>query len=120
MKHLHMTLAMVSIALFSLRFMWTLMSSKQLQKKWVKVVPHIIDTFLLLLGIGMAVQLSLNPIENLWLAEKIIAIFAYIFTGLYALKFARNKSMQIMGYLGAVGWFMLIVRIAMTKETVFF
>jgi len=28
--------------------------------------------------------------------------------------------MQIIGYLGAMGWIMLVVRIAMTKQTVFF
>jgi uncharacterized membrane protein SirB2 len=114
-----MTLALISIALFTLRFLWTLTSSAQLGKKWVKISPHIIDTFLLLLGVGMAVKLAINPLEQLWLAEKILAIFAYIFTGYFTLKLARNRVMQVIGYLGAMGWFMLVVRIAMSKETLF-
>lgn len=119
-KHLHMTLALLSVVLFSLRFVWLLMSSPQLEKKWVKITPHIIDTFLLACGIILAVQYSLNPTEHLWLAEKLVAIIAYIFTGVYTFKFARSKGMQIIGYLGAIGWFMLVVRIAMTKENILF
>lgn len=119
-KHLHMTIALISIALFTLRFIWTLMGSAQLDKKWVKISPHIIDTLLLTLGVVLAIQLYLNPIEHLWLGEKLIAVIAYIFTGYYTLKLARNKTMQIIGYLGAMGWVMLVIRLAMSKENVFF
>ena len=117
-KHMHMTLALVSIALFTLRFIWTLMASKQLDKKWVKIAPHIIDTFLFAAGITLAIQLAINPFEQLWLAEKLLGVLAYIFTGYYALKLARNRMMQIFGYLGAMGWIMLVVKIAMTKQTI--
>jgi len=119
-KHLHMTLAVLSISLFTLRFIWLLTNSAKLQAKWVKITPHIIDTLLLSLGIIMAVQYSINPMEQLWLGEKLLAVIAYIFTGYYTLKLARNKSMQIIGYLGAMGWIMLIVRLAMTREPMFF
>lgn len=120
LKHLHMTLAVLSISLFTLRFIWTLINSAKLQAKWVKITPHIVDTFLLTIGVVMAVQYSINPIEQLWLGEKILAIFAYIFTGYYTLKLAKNKTMQLIGYLGAMGWVMLIVQLAMTREPLFF
>jgi len=120
MLHLHMTLAVLSISLFSLRFIWTLSNSSKLQAKWVKITPHIIDTLLLIIGVVMAVKFSINPVEQLWLGEKILAVFAYIFTGYFTLKLARNKPMQIIGYLGAIGWVMLIVRLAMTREPLFF
>mgnify|MGYP005987354721 CR=1 FL=1 len=120
LKHLHMTLAVLSISLLTLRFIWMLANSAKLQAKWVKITPHVIDTFLLIIGVVMVVQLSINPIEQLWLGEKLLAILAYIFTGYYTLKVARNKPMQIIGYLGAMGWVMLIVRLAMTREPIFF
>ena len=68
----------------------------------------------------MAVKLYINPLEQLWLAEKLLALAAYIFTGYYTLKLARNRSMQIIGFLGAMGWVMLVVRLAMTKEVLIF
>jgi uncharacterized membrane protein SirB2 len=119
-KHLHMTLAVLSISLFTLRFIWTLANSPRLQAKWVKISPHIIDTLLLTFGVVMAVQYSINPIDQLWFGEKLLAVVAYIFTGYFTLKLARNKQMQIIGYLGAMGWVMLIVRLAMSREPVFF
>ncbi|WP_044839334.1 SirB2 family protein [Thalassomonas viridans] len=118
-KHLHMTLAVLSIALFTLRFVWTLTGSDWLTKKAVKITPHVIDTLLLALGVAMAVKLAINPLEQLWLGEKLLAVIAYIFTGYYTLKLARNRMMQFIGYLGAMGWVMLVFRLAMTKETMF-
>ncbi|MCH2056548.1 MAG: SirB2 family protein [Thalassotalea sp.] len=120
MKHFHMLLAIVSVSFFTLRFFWLIKSPAMLDKKWVKISPHIIDTFLLGIGVVMAVKLAINPVDQLWLAEKIMAIVAYIFTGLYALKFARNRTMQIFGYVGAMGWVMLVFKIAHTKQTFFF
>lgn len=120
MKHLHITLAVLSISLFTYRFILTLMASKKLEQKWLKITPHVIDTCLLIVGISLAVNLHLNPVEHLWLAEKLLALFAYIFTGYYTLKLARNRAMQIIGYLGAMGWIMLIIRLAMTREGLFF
>lgn len=114
-----MTLAVISVALFTLRFIWLLAGSDKLQAKWVKISPHIVDTLLLSLGIVMAVQYSINPAEQLWFGEKLLAVVAYIFTGYYTLKLARNRVMQIIGYLGAIGWIMLIVRLAMTREPLF-
>ena len=114
-----MALAALSVILFTYRFILTVIGSEKLDRKWLKISPHIVDTFLLGVGIALAVKYHINPAEQLWLAEKILALFAYIFTGYYTLKLARNKSMQILGYLGAMGWVMLIVRLAMTRESLF-
>lgn len=115
-----MTIAAISIFLFVFRFVLTLLQSKKLSSKWLKISPHIVDTFLLVLGITLAVKLALNPVEQLWLAEKLFAVLAYIVTGYYALKMARNRFMQFVGFFGAMGWVMLIVRIAMTKQNYLF
>jgi len=120
MKHLHMSLALLSVGLLTLRFIWLLKGSAKLEQKWVKIAPHIIDTLLLLLGVGLAVKLSINPMEQLWLAEKLLAIVAYIFTGYYTLKIAKNNMMRVVGYLGALGWIILAVKLVMTKQGVFF
>ncbi len=32
MKHLHMTIALISVSLFTLRFIWSLMNSPKLQQ----------------------------------------------------------------------------------------
>ncbi|MBA6327300.1 SirB2 family protein [Colwellia sp. MB02u-6] len=119
LKNLHMTIAMISVLLFTFRFALTLANSNKLTLKWLRIAPHIIDTLLLGLGVALWIQLAINPVEQLWFAEKLVAVLAYIFTGYYTLKLARNRAMQIIGFLGAIGWIMLIVRIAISKESVF-
>ena len=120
MKHMHMTLALVSIVLFNLRFLWMMRDSELIQKKWVKITPHVVDTFLFLLGIGLIAKFSWDPFVHMWLGKKLIAVVAYIFTGLYALKLAKTKAMKVFGYLGAMGWFLFIVKLAMTKQPILF
>ena len=115
-----MTLAVISVSLFTLRFFWTLVNSPKLQAKWVKITPHITDTLLLIIGVVMALKLYINPLEQLWFGEKLLAVVAYIFTGYFTLKLARNKTMQLIGYFGAMGWILLVVRLAMTREPIFF
>ena len=60
LKHLHMTLALVSLLLFIYRWSLALAGSGRLQQKWLKVLPHINDTFLLLFGVLFAVNSSLH------------------------------------------------------------
>jgi len=59
-KHLHMTLALVSLLLFIYRWSLALAGSDRLQQKWLKILPHINDTFLLLFGVLLAVALQLT------------------------------------------------------------
>ena len=92
LKHLHMTVAVISILLFTFRFALTLVNSNKLSLKWLKIAPHIIDTLLLGLGIALSIKLAINPAEQLWLAEKLLAVFAYIFTGYYTCLLYTSPS----------------------------
>lgn len=120
MKHMHMMFALLSILLFCIRFVLLLKNSEMLQRKWLKITPHVVDTFLLLLGIGLMMQYHLYPFQVDWMTEKVFAVVAYIFTGYYTLKLARNRMMQLFGFIGAMSWVVLIVRLAMTKQPFLF
>ena len=120
LKNIHMSLAAISVALFCLRFALLMTNANLLKNRWLKVVPHIIDTVLLLIGLVMMVKLALYPGQVDWMSEKLIAVVAYIFTGYYTLKLARNNMMRIFGFLGALGWIILVARIAMTKQNFLF
>ena len=51
-KHLHMTCAMLTLISFAIRGFWMLTDNSLLQRRWVKIAPHIIDTLLLLTAVG--------------------------------------------------------------------
>jgi uncharacterized membrane protein SirB2 len=120
LKHMHMTVAGLSILLFCFRFILTMKGSDRLNKKWLKITPHVIDTLLLVLGISLIIQTQIYPLQVTWMTEKIVAIFAYIFTGYYTLKLARNRLMQFFGFIGAMSWVVLIFRLAITKQPFLF
>lgn len=89
-----------------------------LEKKWVKVAPHIIDTFLLLSALTLCVLIGQYPFVNAWLTEKLFAVIAYIIMGYMCLK-GGTMALRWISLLGALGWIALIGRLAVTKTPVF-
>ncbi len=82
-KHLHITTAVLSIAFFILRAYWSVNGSALLQKRVVKISPHIIDTILLVCGVYLA---AIIGFDQPWIIAKIIALIAYIGVGTIAIK----------------------------------
>ncbi|BBO27168.1 SirB family protein [Alteromonas sp. I4] len=117
-KHLHMTAVGISVLLFVFRFIYGQMNPSFLQKKWVKVVPHIIDTVLLGSAIWLCVILSQYPIVNAWLTAKVIGVIGYILFGLLALK-SETPVKKWGGFAGALIVLGVTAKVAITKQVFF-
>ncbi len=115
LKHLHMTLALLSICGFMLRAFWSLSGSNMLEKRWVKISPHIVDTFLLLSALGLAAVLQLSPHNQPWLLSKIIMLFLYIGLGVVALRAQFPKALRGIAAICAILIFCLIGSTAFSK-----
>lgn len=87
-----------------------------LQKKWVKITPHIIDTALLVSAISLAILLGATPFNSPWLLAKIIALLLYIVFGSIALKRGKTKTVRVTAWLIAQGIFLYIVLTALTHN----
>jgi uncharacterized membrane protein SirB2 len=119
LKHSHMLFATLSILLLIIRFGLSFTSSTLLQSKFLKIVPHIVDTLLLLSAVWLMFTLSQYPLQTPWLTEKVIGVAAYISLGFMALK-GRTAALRVMAFLGALGWLGLVIRVAVTKTPVLF
>lgn len=119
LKHSHMLFATLSILLLVVRFGLSFTSSTLLQSKFLKIVPHVIDTLLLLSAIWLMITVSQYPFSTPWLMEKVLGVAAYIACGFMALK-GRTTVLRVLAFLGAIGWLGLIVRLAITKTPVLF
>lgn len=119
LKHIHITFAALSGVLFLVRGIWMLSDSQQLQRRWVKVVPHIVDTLLLVSAIGLVVWSSQYPGEQSWLTAKVVALVGYIALGVIALKRGRTKQVRVAAFAGALACFAYIVAVAVTKNPLF-
>ncbi|MEV3835564.1 SirB2 family protein [Aeromonas allosaccharophila] len=114
-KHLHMTLALVSLLLFIYRWSLALAGSDRLQQKWLKILPHINDTFLLLFGVLLAVTLQLSPGQQPWLMAKLMALVLYIGLGVMALK-RPARTQKLVAGVAALAVFGYMVGAAITKS----
>jgi uncharacterized membrane protein SirB2 len=87
-KNLHLLTISLSITLFVLRFFWKWAGSAMMQKRWVKVVPHVVDTLLLLSGISLIFITHFYPFspQGTWLTEKLFGVIIYIALGFVALS----------------------------------
>jgi len=97
-----------------------LSESALLQKKWVKVAPHIIDTLLLGSAIALAITLQISPFEQTWLLAKIIGLLLYIALGTVALKRGKTRQIRMTALILALLTFGYIVKVALTKSPLLF
>lgn len=116
LKHMHMGFASLSGALFLVRGLLMLGRPAALELRWARVVPHVIDTLLLLSAIVLAVWSSQYPFAAPWLTAKVLALVAYIVLGTIALKRGRTRGARVLAFVGALGCFAYIVAVAVTKN----
>jgi len=118
-KHLHLTAVGLSILFFIFRFIWSQLDANALSKKWVKILPHIIDTVLLGSAVWLCIILSQYPFVNAWLTFKVIGVILYIVFGLFALKKAKTTLSKWAFFIAAIGVLMATAMVAVTKQPLF-
>ncbi|MBS0309155.1 MAG: SirB2 family protein [Proteobacteria bacterium] len=119
-KHLHMGCAALSGTFFFVRGIWMLRNSARLQQRWVKIVPHIVDTVLLASAIALAVWSQQYPLAQTWLSAKVLGLLVYIVLGAIALKYGRTKRTRIVAFIGALAVFGYIITVAITRQAFWF
>ena len=116
---LHLTTVVLTISLFVLRYWWRFTNNHRVQARWMRIVPHAVDTLLLLSGLGLIVVTRYIPFtaNGAWLTEKLFGVIIYIVLGFIALGRHRPRSQQtgfIAFLLGLVVLY-IIIKLAATK-----
>jgi len=93
-----------------------LYTPQRLQRRWLKIAPHVIDSILLGSAVVLMVQNSLYPTNQPWLLTKIIFLLLYIAFGLYTLRFAKTRPRVFAGFILSILCFTYIVVVALTKN----
>ena len=112
-KHLHMTAVGLSILLFVVRAYWSVSGSALLQRRWVRILPHVVDTVLLTCGVILAAIIGPN---QPWILTKIVLLIAYIGVGTIAIKRGRTTRGKLTAAVIAVAIFAYIVGVAISKS----
>lgn len=93
-----------------------LQGSAMLRRKLVKIVPHIVDTVLLVSAIALLIQAQQYSFGDHWVTTKIMALIVYIILGTYALKRGKTKKVRVRALIGAYVMFFYIVAVALTHN----
>lgn len=112
LKVIHISCAVGSYVLFFLRGIWSMNGLPIMRQHWIKVVPHIVDTLLLIFAIALAFSIHQYPFVDAWLTAKFFALLLYIGLGSVALKYGKNKTIRLSAWLAAQAVFAYIVLVA--------
>ncbi|MEW9798254.1 SirB2 family protein [Alteromonas sp. CYL-A6] len=118
-KHLHVTAVALSIVLFMLRFLWSRANPAALEKKWLKILPHIVNTVLLLSAIWVITTFEVFPLSHAWLAVKLLGLVGYVVLGLAAFKWAKTGAGQWAAFIGALAVLGFTASVAYSKVVPF-
>jgi len=115
-KAAHITLAMVSGTLFTLRGGCKLLGESQLLPAATATASQVIDTALLVAALTLLYLLRLNPFTTPWLLTKLVLLGAYIGCGSLALRHARTRAGQAVAFAAALLCFVNIIGIARAQH----
>lgn len=115
-KYVHVISVTLSLAGFFLRGLLMMRDSPLLGARWVKVLPHINDTVLLIAALSLAAMSGQYPFVVGWVTAKVLGVIAYIILGALALREASTRTMRIICWLASLAVFGWIVSVALTRQ----
>ena len=115
-KEIHLFCVALTFISFVTRGIWMIQESHWLQKPWVKITPHLIDSTLLASGIALVIMLHQYPGTQTWLTVKLVALLLYIVVGSIALKRGKTKTIRTLAWYGALGIFFYMIAVALSRE----
>lgn len=114
LKSIHMLFILLSVGSFISRVVLAEFKPELLRAKILKIMPHVIDTILLLTGVSLVFQGNWMAGEFGWILTKLVMLVAYIGFGVVAM---RSVNMRRWGaFVIALACFGYILSVAITKQ----
>jgi uncharacterized membrane protein SirB2 len=115
-KYLHIASVVLSGSGFLLRGVLMMSNSPLLERRWLKIAPHVNDTVLLAAALTLTVMAGWYPFVDAWVTAKVFGLIAYIILGSLALKPGRGKAVRVVSWLAALAMFGYIVSVALRHD----
>jgi uncharacterized membrane protein SirB2 len=129
LKLVHIGFATLSVALFGLRGFLSFRAQRGISwvdeiprsarddiQRWLRIVPHVIDTLFLATGIWLAVRIGQYPFVQPWLTAKVFGLIGYIILGSIALKRGSTRAIRAAAFVAALAVFAYIVGVARARH----
>ena len=115
-KYVHVLSVALSVTGFFLRGLLMMRESPLLNARWMKVLPHVNDTVLLIAALSLAAMSGQYPFVADWVTAKVFGVIAYIILGALALRDASTRTMRSACWLASLVVFGWIVSVALTRQ----
>ena len=93
-KALHVACVVASGAFFAVRGAWMLRAPHRLSRRWVRVLPHVVDTMLLASAVALAIAIRNYPGTHAWLTAKVAGLVVYVVLRSIALRRGRTRAVR--------------------------
>jgi uncharacterized membrane protein SirB2 len=113
---IHIAAVCLSGSFFLLRGVWMIQDNNLLEKKIVRIAPHVIDTVLLIAAAFLVVLTQQYPGIHSWLTVKVLALIAYIVLGMFALRRGKTKNARVSYLAAAITAFCFMVSVSLTRN----
>lgn len=114
-KQVHVTCVAVSVLGFALRGAAVLAEHPVMRTRWVRIVPHMLDTLLLVSALVMVFWSAQYPFVEPWLTAKVLGLVAYVVLGAHALRGGKTRLQRGLYLALALGVFGWIVSVALAR-----
>lgn len=117
-KIFHLIFILLSIFSFVGRVILSETHPAILKHKLVNIVPHVINTLLLISGFTLVFQGGWLSSDYGWIIAKIVALLGYIGLGVVVMR--NRGTVRWLAFVGAMTCFVYIGIVAVTKNAFFF
>ncbi len=110
-KCVHVVSVAFSLAGFFLRGLLLARGSPLMNRRWIRVLPHLNDTVLLAAALSLVLMSGQYPFVDGWLTAKVLGLTVYIILGSLALRAGSTPKIRIAAWLAALvvfGWFLSV------------
>jgi uncharacterized membrane protein SirB2 len=115
-RAVHETAVALSVAGFFIRGLMGLAGVDGLGGRVARVLPHAVDTVLLLSALTLAWMLGITPLSAPWLMAKVCGLVLYIGLGMVALRGTLPLRVRATAWVAALATVSWIVSVAVTKS----
>ncbi|MBL8301788.1 MAG: SirB2 family protein [Ideonella sp.] len=120
LKAVHQGAVVLSVTGFVVRGLAAFGGAGWVRGRVARTLPHAIDTVLLGSAVSMAVIARWHPLEQPWLAAKLVALAVYIALGRVALAPSRPLHTRVAAWAAALATVAYIVSAALHKSALGF
>jgi uncharacterized membrane protein SirB2 len=116
LRAVHITCAILTIALFSFRGLLMLAESPLQQNPVLRWTPVAVDTVLLTSALMLTTIIRQYPFTTAWLTVKTVLLVFYIVLGSIALRRGRTKKIRLAAFIAALATVGFLVTVARAHQ----